>query len=301
MWFDNLWRARSKQTPAQSNRVRLTLECLENREVPAGYTAATVPELIGAINTANLSAEADTITLAAGKTFALTAMNDTEYRTGLPVIRAEGGPLTIIGNGDVIERSTQRRIPRFRLFQVVHGGALTLENMTLQGGWSNAGGAILNSGALTMIGVTVQKNTAEGHLAQGGGVYSDGSLTLQNSRIQGNLALGSDGHDGGWIKDPDDGRYYSPPGPGGSAFGGGLHVAGGSASLLGTSVVNNTAKGGQGGSGKANTAPDGFSRGGGIYIGPSAAVTLNVFTVANTTSNVADADANIAGDFTLVP
>ena len=47
-------------------------------------------------------------------------------------------------------------------------------------------------------------------------------------------------------------------------------MAAGTASLLETTVVNNTARGGQGGNGKVGNAPDGF--------------TLNAFTVANTAS-----------------
>jgi len=65
-------------------RFRPRLEPLEWREVPAGFTAATVPELIAAMDAANLTPEADTITLAAGKTFTLTGANN--GATGLPVI-----------------------------------------------------------------------------------------------------------------------------------------------------------------------------------------------------------------------
>src|SRR5262245_56544112 len=85
---------------------RYTIERLESRTLFASYTAATSAELIADINAANLSPEADTITLAAGTTFSLTgADNSTNGPTGLPTIAAVGGTLTVIGNGDTIERS----------------------------------------------------------------------------------------------------------------------------------------------------------------------------------------------------
>src|SRR5262245_2855624 len=100
--------------PAPQRCARLGLECLEGREVPASFTAATVPELVANIDAANLTVEADTITLAPGKTFTLTAVNNGHGR-GLPVISASGGSLTIVGNGDVIERKAAKTTPKFGL------------------------------------------------------------------------------------------------------------------------------------------------------------------------------------------
>src|SRR5262245_36637261 len=184
--------------PAPRRRARLMVEPLEDRTVPASFTAASVPDLIGAITGANQSAEADTITLAPGKTFSLTAVNNYDAynfpNTGLPVIAAEGGSLTIVGNGDVIERSTATGTPAFRLFTVATGASLWLQDLTLQGGSASAGGAIYNLGTLTMSGVTVQNNIAKGARdATGGGIYSDGSLMMQDCLIQNNQALGGDG------------------------------------------------------------------------------------------------------------
>lgn len=183
--------------PAPQRRARLMVEALEDRAVPASFTAATVAELIGAIDSANLSAEADTITLAPDKTFTLKEVNT---GNGLPVIAASGDALTVIGNGDTIERSTGRKTPAFRLFEAQAGASLTLQNLTLQGGSDPIGGAVLNLGTLTMIGVTVQKNTA--HV--GGGIYSNGSLFLQDCVIQDNQAVGADGEDGYRYRIPED-------------------------------------------------------------------------------------------------
>jgi hypothetical protein len=309
MWLDNLWRNRSKQTPAQRQRVRPTLECLELRDHPASFTATTVGELIGAINTANLSAEADTITLAPGATFTLKQAYGLSHHamTGLPPITAAGGPLTIVGNGDIIERSTTRKTPAFRLVTVETGANLTLENLTLQGGLvATVGGGIYNAGTLTLNGVTVQRNTVKAEIgslfAYGGGIYSLGQLTLAGCVVQDNQVIGGDGHNGRWVRDPrgdDRGRHYEPPTAGGSAVGGGVHVAAGTAHLLATTVVNNTATGGRGGSGGGFNAADGFSSGGGIHISPSASVTLDAFTVAHTVSNSAKYDPNIDGNYSI--
>src|SRR5438874_10433519 len=94
-------------TSKPAHRPRLSVERLEDRTVPTAWTAATVAELVQHINDANASPGPDTITLAAGATFTLTAVNNTTYVDGpdvLPVI-ATPGELTIIGNGDTIERS----------------------------------------------------------------------------------------------------------------------------------------------------------------------------------------------------
>src|SRR5262245_12301295 len=204
MWLKNLYRhwqsrwsrARRNRPPAQrQRRPRLTLEQLEDRMVPANFTAASVPELIADINAANLLGGANTITLVAGTRFTLTAAdNSTDDGNGLPVIAA-GDNLTVLGNGDVLERSTVTGTPAFRLLDVAAGASLTMSNLTLQGGrtWAG-GGAVSNHGNLTLDGVNVQNNVAVGYQAAGGGIWSNGSLTLQgNTRVQNNQALGSDG------------------------------------------------------------------------------------------------------------
>src|SRR5262249_32457090 len=204
--------------------------------VPANFTAASVPELLADVNAANLLGGPNTITLAPRTTFTLTAATDGV--NGLPVVAA-GDDLTILGGGAAIERSTAGGTPSFRLLDVAAGGALTLADLTLQGGltWSG-GGAISNQGALTLRGVTVQNNVARGGGAAGGGIWSNGALTLEgNTLVRNNQALGDN------ASDPFSFGFA------GSGFGGGVYVGGGTATLTGVTLSANTAQGGRGSDG----------------------------------------------------
>ena len=95
---------------------------------PSRYVSPT-GDLITAIQNANAAGVATTITLAANTTFDFASSdNATDGSNALPVIT---GNITIIGNGDTLERSGTAA---FRLFDVASGGSLTLENLTLPGG-----------------------------------------------------------------------------------------------------------------------------------------------------------------------
>ena len=297
-WLDFLGagckRASSGRHPAprravQQQSFRPTLEHLEDRTVPSNFTAASVSDLIAAINAANQTAESDTITLVAGKTFTLTAVNNTTHgATGLPTIAATEN-LTIVGNGDVIQRSTGAGTPAFRLLDVAAGGSLTMADLTLQGGLafgsgvSAEGGAIFNQGTLNLNNVTVQQNVAQSMVdfvgqSAGGGISSNGALTLQSCTIQNNQALGGNG-----INSSGGG------GDGGHAFGGGIAIASGTANLTNVTVVSNTAKGGNGGKGLngklSSYAPDGVGGnglGGGIYVGSGSVLLVGTAMNQNT-------------------
>src|SRR5215207_2654293 len=132
--------------PTPVSRIRLGVECSEDRAVPAAWTAATVAELVQHIDDANALPGPDTITLAPGATFSLTAVNNTTHGpTGLPVV-TDGDGLTIVGNGATIERGTAAGTAAFRLFDVAAGAALALHGVTLQGGAAGSGGAVYSLG-----------------------------------------------------------------------------------------------------------------------------------------------------------
>jgi hypothetical protein len=314
---------------------------LEGRALPSTWYAATGSDLIADIKAANTAGGANTIVLTAPTTspYVLTAVNNTtDGATGLPVISGGGtisgkgkkgtvtvaaDNLTIVGNGDAIERGTASGTPAFRLFDVAKGASLTLQNLTLANGLASGGGvwadggAVYNQGTLVLSGVLVQNNVAEGNYdAAGGGLWSNGSLTLENSTaLQADSALG--GPSGGnafggglWsngsltlenstalqgnsaLGGPSHSR-----GPGGSAFGGGVYVAGGAVTLTNDSVIGNWA--------------DGYdylgSYTGGIFIASGAAVSLDSLTLYGTNVNTTYSearggyvyDSQIVGTYTL--
>jgi hypothetical protein len=289
--------------------VRLRVKQLEDRTVPSSFTAGTVADLIADINAANTAGGSNTITLVAGTTFTLTAVdNTTDGATGLPVVAANN-TLTIVGNSDTIERSTASGTPAFRLFDVASGASLSLENMSVQNGLAHGsglaaeGGAMLNQGSLTLSGVTVQNNTAQGYTggytggnAAGGGIYSSGSLTVQNSTIQNNQALGGAGAS----------ANFFGGGGGGSAFGGGMYISGGTATLTRVTVSSNTARGGDGGRGGCEAGGSGTLRdtpggaggnglGGGLYVAGGTIDVHNDTVSANTAAGGAGGQAGHCG------
>lgn len=202
-WLSNRlglsFRAASRRKPPAARRsIRLSLELLEDRTLLSSYTAATTSELIADITAANNAGGTNTITLAANTTFDLTAVNNATTgkkglgANGLPVIK-QGDNLTIIGNGDIIERSTAAGTAAFRLFQVAQGSSLTLQNVKLQNGLAQGsagapaadGGAFYNLGTLTVSGSTLSGNSAGGY---GGAINNKGTLTVSGSSLSDNSA-----------------------------------------------------------------------------------------------------------------
>jgi hypothetical protein len=274
---------------------RLRLEQLEDRTLPSNFTAATVSDLIADINAANQQGGSNTIALVAPTTspYALSAVdNTTDGATGLPVIAANDN-LSIIGNGDTIERSTAAGTPAFRLLDVASGAGLTLENLTLQGGLAQgsgsaaSGGAIYSQGSLTLNGVIVQRNAAVGVPVYtvgvgapagdglGGGLcVAGGSFTMTSSILSANKALGGDGEPG-----MDYIPYGSNGGNGGNGLGGAVYVAAGTVIMTSDTWSANTAQGGRGGDGGGGYTDDynwttyggnggdgGSGRGGAVYV-----------------------------------
>jgi hypothetical protein len=295
MWIQNFFTSLTS-TPTRRRPMRgrppasrLRLERLENRTLPSNFTAATVSDLIADVNAANQQGGSNTITLVAPtmSPYTMTAAdNTTDGATGLPVIAANDN-LTIIGNGDTIERSTAAGTPAFRLFDVASGAALTLENLTLQGGQaygsgvSAAGGAIYSQGRLTLNGVTVQGNTARGSDGMigggigwdapagsdglGGGLYAaGGTVTITSSILSDNQALGGNGGNGYSVQ-----SFGFNGGNGGNGLGGAVYVATGTVVMTSDTMSANTAQGGRGGHG--GWASTDYEQGVGAYGGAGGA------------------------------
>jgi hypothetical protein len=311
-------RSRRDNAPLRHSKLRARfvprLEALEDRTVLSSYNAATVSDLIADINAANKAGGTNTITLTAPSTFlyVITVVdNTTDGANGLPVI-AKKDMLTIIGNGDTIERSTTSGTPDFRLFDVASGASLTLENLTLEdglafgSGTSADGGAIYNQGTLVLSGGTVQGSEAlgsnganarfnrptgdPGEPAAGGGIWSNGSLTLENgSQILGNLAQGGNGGDGG-------SDYTQGGANGGNGYGGGVYVAGGTANFTTATLSGNSAIGGANGvTGQFNEppgGPPGSAFGGALYMA-SGTVSLTGVLVQNNRAQIGQERGNV--------
>jgi predicted outer membrane repeat protein len=173
--------------------------------LPAGtFNVANgdVAALKTAISTSNTNNQDDTIELAAGGTYTLTARDS--FLNGLPQIAPDGTnhKLTIHGNGATIQRvpAINDTAHQFRFFEVNSGATLTLSGLTLTNGnpGNSHGGAIYNNGetastALFLAGCTITGCSGD----YGGAIFNDGyqdpsfpahtaTLIVSNSTFSGN-------------------------------------------------------------------------------------------------------------------
>jgi fibronectin-binding autotransporter adhesin len=140
--------------------------------------------LIAAIQAANGTVEADTITLAAGAYTVTTVDHEADGANGLPSITS---PLMIQGAGadrTILERDTDA--PGFRLLHVGAEGALRLEGLTVRGGSEGVGGGLLNFGDLRITHSRLTNNRAGD---SGGGLANrGGAVTIVQSVVANNNA-----------------------------------------------------------------------------------------------------------------
>lgn len=131
-------------------------------------------------------AGADVITLPAGSTFRLAAVfKETEFGpNGLPWISSA---VTINGNGAIMMR--QGSGPELRVLAVGVMGDLTLNNVTVQGGWVSTfgGDGIFNQGKLTVRDSRIVSNNGEG-IHSTGEIGRDADLTIISSTLSHNAA-----------------------------------------------------------------------------------------------------------------
>jgi hypothetical protein len=243
---------------------------------PARITiACSVSEFIGAINGANGMPDS-TIVVPAGCTLTLTTVDNYWYGpNGLPAITA---PMTIEGNGLKIVRSADAGTPTFRFFYVSGGmsgigaGHLTLQDMTLGGGFAKGGsspgagggagmgGAIFNQGDLTLSGVTLSDNQAIGGNATG---TSNGSTFAGLGQGGGGMGQNNLGNDGGGFG----AGFGAFGGAGGAAPASGGGAGGGGFVDAGLSTITATGAAGGGDSGWGGGGHDGGNGGDGGGLG----------------------------------
>lgn len=144
----------------------------------------------------------DLIVLPANATLRVRAVYDDAYGpTGLPLITTQ---ITIEGNGARV-----RAQGGVRLIAVANSGELTVQNVTLSGGSSSNGGAVLNNGTATLLNTTITRNSAS---SRGGGVLNQGTLLIQDSAISGNSAtlFGGGIANGGCLLSSSPFPFYGP-------------------------------------------------------------------------------------------
>lgn len=130
-------------------------------------------------------------------TFSFSSADVSSTSYGSNALPSISSPISIQGNGAIIERSAAAGTPDFRLFHVSTAGSLALDRVTLRNGVSSGGGgAIANiSGVLNLTNSTISGNSAA---TLGGGIlaisfYGTQTTGISNSTISGNTASGAGG------------------------------------------------------------------------------------------------------------
>ncbi|MFM6603642.1 MAG: beta strand repeat-containing protein, partial [Microcystis panniformis] len=171
-------------------------------------------EAIAQANTANVNG---TFLLGEGR-YTLATADDLD-------IQLQGKTLTIQGQGKDLTILDGNSLDRF--FEVHSGATVILSGVTITNGKADFGGAIYNSGNLSISDSKIENNQALGMNGVNGAAGSDGYPSGGNPRAGG---TGGDG----W---------------GGGDAGGGAIYNGGIITIINTAISNNQAIGGRGGNG----------------------------------------------------
>ncbi len=175
-----------------------------------------------AVIQANTDLGEDTIFLGAG-TYTLTISGTDDDATAGDLDIIDLDKVTIVGNGassTIINVVWSNNAFRDRVFHVLAGASLSLQNLTIQGGDATMGfgGSVLSESTLALDHV----NISGGQALEGAGIYSMGSLTMTDAEV-----------------------YNS--GSNGTTKGGGIHIAtSSSATLTRVNIHHNLALAGAG-------------------------------------------------------
>ena len=173
--------------PAYAAGLTLIVDTTSDANLTACTAAANDCSLRGAINAAN-SAGGSNIIAFDGTVFffggSITLGSD------LPAITST---LTIAGPGATLV--TVNGAGSYRPFTVNGGGNLTLNGLTISGGYANnsTGGAVNNNGTLTVTNSVITNNSSAGFSSYGGGISNNGTLTVSSSTFSGNIAQDNPG------------------------------------------------------------------------------------------------------------
>jgi len=150
--------------------------------------AIQAAETDAAVDACTAGSGADIINVPAG-TYTLTVVdNILSGENGLPQV---GTTITVVGAGASTTIITRSGATRFRFFRVLNTGNLTLNGVTLSNGNANAtgndGGAVRNFGTLAILNSTLSGNDSS---AGGSAIFTQGassSVTITNSTLSGNI------------------------------------------------------------------------------------------------------------------
>ena len=161
----------------------ITVDRTDDADVSACSSAANDCTLRGAINQANESAGADTITFANNVRGKLTLQSQLPIISDALTIQGAGAKALAVDGGGAT-----------RLLQIGSKISVTINDLTLSGGKylpdDGRGGAILNEGNLRLNQVAVSNNRG----VEGGGIANlNGVLTMTDCLLSGNEALNSGG------------------------------------------------------------------------------------------------------------
>jgi hypothetical protein len=137
-----------------------------------------------AIQQANATPDADTITFAAGLSGSIRLLS------ALPDLQHQLAMIGPASNAVTLERTASAS---FRLLTVANNARVTIANLTLTNGFAQSGGGVLNSGTLMLNACTIAGNEATGFGEGGGGVLNYGALVVTNSVIHTNRSSNSGG------------------------------------------------------------------------------------------------------------
>jgi hypothetical protein len=232
------------------------------------------------------------------------AANGCTAGSGLDVVDASGiaGQITltaalpnistdivVLGSGS--DQLTITGADTYRPFNVITGATAAITDLTITHGFALFGGAISNTGTLTLNGVVVSNSKAQqtgstNTFPEAGGIFNQGILHLILSSVIGNAAVATgstnqNGPEGGGIysqgttsldRSTVSGNQAMADAMGGAttnAIGGGILIAGGTTTIVQSTISGNSASATGGAS--SNSA-----NGGGISGGNVPGLTLNI-------------------------
>ena len=264
--------------PAYAAGLTLIVDTNSDANLTACTAAPNDCSLRGAINAAN-SAGGSNIIVFDGTVFYFGG--SITLGSNLPAVTST---LSISGPGATL--MTVNGAGSYRPFTVNGGGNLTLNGLTISGGYANnsTGGAVNNNGTLTVTNSVITNNSSAGFSSYGGGISNNGTLTVSSSTFSGNSAQDNPGgalaSSGGTVTVTDssfNGNSSS------NSVGGAIYVNGGTLSVTSSTLSGNSAS----------------SSGGGVYNDGSTITLINTTLSNNNAANTGGAIYNNAGTLTL--